>query len=76
MRKGDRLKVEIPKKQLPEKLKGVACIRQIIKSATVEELEGKELTFVDLSPINQDWAIVKAPDGNEYEVCKEFLKKV
>jgi len=75
MKRGDRLKIEIPGKPLPEKLRGIAGIRHIIKSTTVEALEGKELIFVRLSPVNKDWAIVKAPDGNEYEVCKEFLKE-
>ena len=76
MKVGDKLKIEIPEKPLPEKLKGVAHIRQIFKSATIRELENKDLIFVGLSPINKDWVIVKTPTGEEYEVHREFLRKV
>jgi hypothetical protein len=76
MKVGDKLKIEIPIKPLPEKLKDVAHIRQVLKSATIIELENKELIFVGPSPINKDWVIVKTPTGEEYEVHREFLRKV
>jgi len=76
MEPGDRLKIKIPKSQLNERLKEVAYIRQIIKSGTIMELEDKELEFVKDSSSSNKWAIVKTPNGNEHEVCKDFLEKI
>jgi hypothetical protein len=76
MQKGDRLKIEIPESKLSEEIKGVAFIRQVIKSSTINELEGKELTFVGFSPVNNEWFIVRTKEGDEYEIHKQYLKKI
>jgi len=76
MKEGDKLKIQIPEPKLDERLKGVAGIRLVLKPSSILELEEKELIFVRISSINKDWAIVRAPNGDEYEVSKQFLKEI
>jgi hypothetical protein len=76
MQKGDRLKIEIPENKLRKEIEGVAFIRQVIKSSTIKELEGQELTFVGFSPVNNEWFIVRTKEGDEYEIHKQYLKKI
>lgn len=77
MKPGDRVKIEIPKSETMEKLEReeVAGVKLILKSREIIELENKELPFVNFSPNSSNHAIVKTPDGNEYEICKDFLVK-
>ena len=75
MKKGDRLKIQIPEGKLSKEIAEVAFIRQVIKSGTINELEGKELTFVGFSPVNNEWLIVTTKDGDEYEIHKQYLKE-
>lgn len=77
MKPGDRVKIDISKSKSIEKLEreGVACVKLILKGREILELEDKELTFVKLSPSSSNHAIVKTPDGNEYEFNKELLKE-
>jgi hypothetical protein len=78
MKPGDRVKIETSKSKSMEKLEreGVAWVKLILKAREILELESKELTFVKLSPNSSNHAIVKTPDGNEYEVNKELLKEI
>jgi hypothetical protein len=78
MKPGDRVKLEIPKSKTLEKLEkeGVAGVKLIIKTHEIVELESKELTFVRFSPDSSNYAIVKTPDQQEYEVNKELLQEI
>ncbi len=78
MKPGDRVTIEIPKSESMEKLEkeGVAWVRLILKSDSVVQIEGKELTFIRDSTFSNNFAIVKTPEGDQYEVHKGLLKEI
>lgn len=78
MKPGDIVKIVTPKSESLEKLEkeGVAGVRQILKPSAMIELESKELTFVKFSSESNNFAIVKTPEGNEYEVHKDLIKEI
>ncbi len=78
MKPGDKVKIEIRKSKSMEKLEkeGVAGVRLILKPSAMIELEGKELMFIRDSQFSKNFAILRTPEGNEYEVLKDLLKEI